>query len=66
MNSPEDYVTHALGIEQLFDQLCDKGVSDDIMNITDINGISHKFDHVPWSKPCLSAQFLEELYPLFT
>ena len=48
MNSPEDYVTHALGIEQLFDQLCDKGVSDDIMNITDINGISHKFDHVPW------------------
>jgi len=51
MNSPEDYVTHALGIEQLFDQLCDKGVSDDIMNITVIKGISHKYDHVPWSKP---------------
>ena len=49
MNSPADYITHALGIEQLFDQLCDKGVSDDIMNITDINGISHKFDRVPWS-----------------
>jgi hypothetical protein len=40
---------HLIGIEQLFDQLCDKGFfSDDIVNITDINGISHKFDHIPW------------------
>jgi len=58
---------HFIGIEQLFDQLlCDKGVSDDIIIITDINGISHKFNHVSFNSHSLSAQFLEELYPPVT
>ena len=52
MNSPGLIILHMhyLGIKSsyIFDQLCDKGVSDDIMNITDINNVSHKFDQVPW------------------
>jgi len=50
---------HLIGIEQLFDQLlCDKGVSDDIIIITDINDISHKFNHVPLIAIAYQRSFL--------